>query len=44
VAAGLDVRYAVAAPECVPDLAARLGGAVVLENDGVVVVQLPETG
>ena len=41
VAADLGVRYAVADPACAPDLAARLGGAVVLENDGVVVVQLP---
>lgn len=42
VAAGLGVRYAVADPECAPDLAARLDGRVVLQNDGVVVVRLPE--
>jgi len=41
VAAGLGVRYAVADPACEPDLAVRLGGTVVLENEGVVVVRLP---
>jgi hypothetical protein len=41
VAANLGVGYAVADPECAPDLAAKLGGTVVLENDGLVVVRLP---
>jgi len=44
LAENLGVRYAVADPECEPDLAARLGGAVVLANDRVVVVRLPEPG
>jgi hypothetical protein len=44
VAASLGVGYAVADPECAPGLAARLGGTVVLENDRVVVVGLPEAG
>ena len=44
VAASLGVGYAVADPECAPGLAARLGGTVVLENDRVVVVRLPEVG
>jgi hypothetical protein len=44
VAADLGVRYAVADPECAPGLAARLDGTVVLGNEGVVVVLLPETG
>jgi hypothetical protein len=37
----LGVRYAVADPECAPDLAARLHGTTVLRNDDLVVVQLP---
>lgn len=37
----LGVRYVVADPRCEPDLAANLGGRVVLRNDEVVVVQLP---
>ena len=42
LAARLGVRYAVADPECVPDLAETLGGTTVVANDGVVVVRLPE--
>jgi hypothetical protein len=42
LAARLGVRYAVADPECVPDLAETLGGTAVVANDGVVVVRLPE--
>jgi hypothetical protein len=42
VAAHLGVRYAVADPDCVPDLAKRVGGTTVVSNEGVVVVQLPE--
>ena len=41
LAARLGVRYAVADPRCVPDLAARLAGRRSLANDGVVVVRLP---
>jgi len=37
----LGVRYVVADPECVPDLAAKVGGATVLANDDLVVVRLP---
>jgi len=44
LAAELGVRYVVADPECEPDLAQRLRGAVVLENDRVVVVRLPAPG
>jgi len=41
-AARLGVGYAVADPECVPDLAARLGGTTVVANEDLVVVRLPE--
>jgi hypothetical protein len=41
VAHRLGVGYAVADPSCIPDLASRLGGTTVLENDGVLVVRLP---
>jgi hypothetical protein len=41
VAARLGVRYAVADPDCVPDLAARLGGKTVVANEKLVVVQVP---
>lgn len=37
----LHVGYAVADPECAPDLAARLGGDTVLANEELVVVRLP---
>lgn len=43
VAARLGVRYAVADPECTPDLVATLNGTTVLANEGVVVVRLPES-
>ena len=42
-AARLGVGYAVADPECVPDLAARLGGTTVVANEDLVVVRLPES-
>jgi len=42
LAADLGVRYAVLDPGCEPGLAARLGGALVLENERVVVVRLSE--
>lgn len=37
----LGVRYAVADPECQPDLAARLHGTTVIRNEDLVVVRLP---
>jgi hypothetical protein len=37
----LDVGYAVADPECAPDLAARLHGTTVVRNEDLVVVRLP---
>ena len=40
----LGVRYAVADPECAPDLAARLHGSTVIRNDDLVVVRLPDRG
>jgi hypothetical protein len=40
-AARLGVRYVVADPDCVPDLATRVGGTTVVANEGVVVVRLP---
>jgi hypothetical protein len=41
VAESLGVRYAIADPRCESDLAGRIGGSVVLENDEIVVVRLP---
>jgi hypothetical protein len=41
LAGRLGVRYAVADPECEPELAKRLHGTTVLANEGVVVVRLP---
>jgi hypothetical protein len=41
VAARLGVHYAIADPDCVPDLAKRVDGTAVVSNEGVVVVQLP---
>jgi hypothetical protein len=41
LASRLGVRYAVADPLCVPDLAERLHGTTVLANDRVLVVRLP---
>ena len=40
----LGVRYAVADPECAPDLAARLHGTTVIRNEDLVVVRLPDRG
>jgi hypothetical protein len=42
LAESMGVGYAVADPECAPDLAARLEGEVVLRNDRLVVVRLPD--
>ena len=42
LAARLGVRYAVADPDCAPDLEATLDGTTVVANEGVVVVRLPE--
>jgi hypothetical protein len=44
LASTLGVRYVVADPECVPDLAERVGGGVVVANDQVVVVRVPQPG
>jgi hypothetical protein len=44
LASRLGVRYAVADPACVPDLAAQVHGTTVLANDGVTVVRLPASG
>jgi hypothetical protein len=44
LAESLGVRYVVADPDCAPDLAAKLRGTVVVENDGLVVVQLSQSG
>jgi hypothetical protein len=38
----LGVRYAVADPDCAPDLAARLHGTTVIRNEDLVVVRLPD--
>jgi hypothetical protein len=38
----LGVRYAVADPQCAPDLEQTLGGTTVVANEDVVVVRLPE--
>lgn len=37
----MGVGYVIANAACIPDLAARLDGTTVLENDALVVVQLP---
>jgi hypothetical protein len=44
LAASLGVGYVVGDPECVPDLAADVGGTVVVSNDELVVVRLPDPG
>ena len=44
LASRLGVRYAVADPLCVPDLAAQVHGTTVLANDRVTVVRLPSAG
>ena len=41
VARDLGVRYVIANARCIPDLATRLDGTVVLENAELVVLQLP---
>jgi hypothetical protein len=41
LASELGVRYLVADPSCTPDLAQRVGGRVILENEELVIVQLP---
>jgi len=41
LAQSLGVGYVVADPACAPDLAARIGGTVVLANEELVVVRLP---
>lgn len=41
LAVELGVRHVVADPRCTPDLAVELGGTIVVENEEVVVVQLP---
>ena len=40
LAASLGVGYVVANPSCTPELAQRLGGRIVLDKDGVVVVDV----
>jgi len=37
----LGVRYAVVDPACTPDAAAKLGGNAVVEQEGLVIVELP---
>lgn len=41
LAARLGVGYAVVDPRCTPNVAADLGGTVVVENEAVAVIQLP---
>ncbi len=42
LASRLGVGYAVADPDCAPDLEATLAGTTVLANEGLIVVRLPE--
>ena len=42
LAARLGVGYAVADPDCAPDLETRLGGTTVVANEDLVVIRLPQ--